>query len=214
MRLVVFRAFLVASVVLSASLPAAAGDWPEGIRATPAFTTLENATLINWTVTNTGDTPLTLGGIRVHYTCGNAEVEVITHEYLSTILPGATTSDGNYFVCVEKDGVVSLSVETPEGGSTAAERLIYMMPCNRTLTKQMTLDWQQEGFYTFKTEDGTKGVVARATLDDETLIKAGCGELGSPEGGIIQQIRTWFRAHVFAKEGDPKKGYTTATGSR
>ncbi|MGD1877044.1 MAG: hypothetical protein ACFB13_06035, partial [Kiloniellaceae bacterium] len=95
---------------MSASLPASAGDWPEGIRAAPHFSKLQEATIVNWTVTNTGDAPLAPGGIRIHYTCGYAEVEVITHEFMSTILQGASTSDGDQFLCCAKHGVASLFV--------------------------------------------------------------------------------------------------------
>lgn len=196
--------------------PALAGDWPEGIRAAPTFSKLQEATIVNWTVTNTGDAPLAPGGIRIHYTCGNAEVEVITHEYMSTILPGASTSDGDHFLCVAKHGVASLFVETPAGGSSGADKLIYLMPCDRAAEKQVELTWNAKGFYNFETEDGVKGVVARAILDDATLMKTACGEFGPPQGEMQQRVKDWFRGQIFSRPGDTKQGYTDKghTGTR
>ena len=201
--------------------PGFAGDWPEGVTATPRFSKLQEAVIVNWTVVNRGDKPLALGGVRIHYTCGNGEVEVIDHFYPSAILPGASTSDGDHFLCVAKHGVVSLNVETPQGGSSAADSLIYLMPCDRAAKKQVELTWQPKGFYTFKTEDGAKGVVARAVLDDATLMETACGEFGPPKGEPLQRVQTWFREQIFSRPGDPEQGYSTPgdtkqghTGSR
>ncbi len=192
--------------------PALAGNWPAGVSAKPHFSKLQEAVIVNWTVVNTGKEPLALGGIRIHYTCGNGEVEVIDHFYPSAILPGATTSDGDHFLCVAKHGVASLFVESPQGGSSAADRLIYLMPCDRAAKKQVEMTWQPKGFYTFETEDGVSGVVARAVLDDATLMKTACGEFGPPQGELLHRVQKWFREQIFSRSGDSNQGYTGTRG--
>jgi hypothetical protein len=209
-----------ALALLASTLPlstAAAGDWPEGLSAQPRFSELAGAIVVNWTVTNTSDSPFAPGTVPIHYSCGNGEVEVINHYFPSALLPGASVSDGDHFLCVAKNGVVSLNVEALDSGFTASDSLIYLMACDQAAKKQLELTWQPKGFYTFKTEEGVSGVVARAVLDDETLLKTACAEFGPPSGETLERVKNWFRDVIFMREGDPEQGYTSEqghTGSR
>lgn len=202
---------LLAFVLFAFTLPlstAVAGDWPEGLSAKPRFSNLEGAVVVNWTVTNTGKTPFAPGTVRLHYACGNGETEAVNHFYPSTLLPGASESDGDHFLCLGKGGVVSFSVEDISEGSSTAHRLIYLMPCDRAAITQMHLTWNAKGFYDFKTDDGTSGIVARDVLDDGTLMKTACREFGPPAGELRQRVEDWFHKQIFSRPGDRKMGYT------
>jgi len=82
------------------------------------------------------------------------------------------------------------------------------MPCDRAAKKQVELTWNAKGFYDFKSEEGVKGVVARAVLDDETLLKTACAEFGPPRGDVLQRVQKWFEQQIFSRPGDEEQGYS------
>jgi hypothetical protein len=207
-RFVVTFPFALLLLCVFALSPALAGDWPEGLAAKPRFSKLAEAAVVTWTVTNVSDKPFAPGTVPVHYACADGETDVVNHFFPSSIMPGASESDGDHFLCVGRGPVVSLAVQSLEGGTSAGSSLIYLMPCNRGATTQLELTWNDKGFYDFETEDGVKGVVARAVLDDETLMKTACTEFGPPQGQPLQNVRDWFGKWVFSRAGDRKQGYT------